>query len=230
MPVLRAAAAALLAVTVVDVCETATPQTRDTSTRVLPRVDEGARDLSWIAFRDRLLTAVRARDRAYVVNVLDPDVANSISQENPGIANFQRQWKLDADPDRSPLWSVIETVLTLGGTFIRPDTFCAPYVYTRFPRGLSPFDHGVVVRANAPVFARPTTSSPVVTSLSFEIVRTEPLPAPERFEQPGWILVHASNGQSGYMQKVDVRSPLDYRACFTKRDGVWKMALLVAGD
>jgi hypothetical protein len=205
-------------------------QAASASPRVVRPVDEGSRDPSFAAFRDRLLRAVRARDVELVLGAIDPAFGTEISQEIAGAAAFERTWKLRDNPRGSPVWKVLEDVLTLGGTFMRPDMFCAPYVYTKFPDEVTAADHAVVLRSGAPVFARPAATAPIVASASFEIVRTQPLPPPDRFQSPGWVVVDLASGRRGYMREADVRSPIDYRACFVKRGGAWKMAVLSAGD
>ncbi len=37
-------------------------------------------------------------------------------------------------------------------------------------------------------------------------------------------------GKKGYVSVKFVRSPIDYRACFEKKNGKWKMNTFVAGD
>lgn len=197
--------------------------------RTLEPVDEGRTDPSWTAFRDRLLGAVRARDRSFVLSIVDPEVKTSFSDQRDGLDGFQRQWELH-DPTRSPLWNVLEEILTLGGTFTAPGIFCGPYVSTQFPSDVDAAYHEVVIRESVPVFDQPSTDSRVVARLSFDIVKTEPSDVPERIEGQGWVFVHLSNGQSGYVQKVNVRSPLDYRACFAKTGVSWRMTMLLAGD
>jgi hypothetical protein len=230
MLIVRLIAVALLSVSCTAVPAPAVGQTAGASPRVLRPVDEGARDPSWVAFRDRLLRGVRARDVETVLAAIDPAFGTEISQDNAGAAAFARKWKLRDNPGGSPVWKVLEDVLMLGGTFMRPDMFCAPYVYTKFPDTLTAADHGVVVRPNASVFAAPSATSRLVGSISFEIVRMQPLPAPDRFQHPGWVLVDLANGQRGYMRETDVRSPIDYRACFVNRGGAWTLAVLAAGD
>lgn len=197
--------------------------------RVLAPVDEGRTDPSWTAFRDRLLEAVRARDRSFLLSIVDPQMRNSFGDQNDGPDGFRAKWKLD-DPATSRLWNVLEKILTLGGTFDAPDIFCAPYVSTLFPSDLGAANHEVVIRENVPVFDQPTTASRVVAKLSFEIVKTEPSDAPERVEGKGWVFVRLPNGQSGYVQKENLRSPLDYRACFSRAGHTWRMTMLLAGD
>jgi len=199
------------------------------SPRRLAPVDESARDASWVAFRDQLLRAIRSHDRMYLIGVLQPGITHSFGGAS-GPAAFRQHWKLDDNPSGSAVWKILESALTLGGTFTGKTTFCAPYVYTKFPKDLDPVDHGVVLRSNAPVFSRPASDSPLAASISFEILKMDKPPASERSPETAWVLVHLANGRPGYMRLSDIRSPIDYRACFVKRSGAWKMSVLAAGD
>jgi hypothetical protein len=222
-----------IAIAVLIVCAAAAPRPA-AQTPVAPRtlapVDEGARDPSWVAFRDRLLRALREHDRDYVLGAVDAEFAGSFGGEARGVAAFERKWKLAADGERSPFWTLLPEILSLGGSFTRPSLFCAPYVYTRFPDGLAAADYGAVIRSAAPLFAGPSADAQTVATLRYEIVQMDLLPVPDRFTHPDWRVVQRANGERGYMRAADVRSPIDYRACFVKRDGAWKLSALLAGD
>jgi hypothetical protein len=42
--------------------------------------------------------------------------------------------------------------------------------------------------------------------------------------------VTLADGRSGYIHSRFVRSPVDYRAYFARKDGRWRMVMLLAGD
>jgi hypothetical protein len=42
--------------------------------------------------------------------------------------------------------------------------------------------------------------------------------------------VQLTNGRTGFVPARLARSPIAYRAFFTRRDGRWQMAMFVAGD
>jgi hypothetical protein len=44
------------------------------------------------------------------------------------------------------------------------------------------------------------------------------------------VRVKLAGGQQGYIASAYVRSPLDYRIVFEKRQGRWLITTLVAGD
>jgi hypothetical protein len=205
----------------------ATPDLPVAEGRRLDPVDEAPLDPSFLKFREDLLRAVDRRDAAYVVSVLDPSIKNSFGG-NDGIAEFRQMWKPEK-PD-SEVWETLRSVLTHGGTF-RDDFFTAPYVFSSFPSDISGdalegYRLGAVLEDNVPFRSKPDQNAPAAVRLSYHIVKTvdEPgLPA-------GWIKVATTDGTPGYIPASTYRNVIDYRASFTKRNGAWRMIMLLAGD
>jgi hypothetical protein len=56
------------------------------------------------------------------------------------------------------------------------------------------------------------------------------VPKSGRSEYPGWRHVRTLGGLNGYVKQEFVRSPIDYRAGFEKKRGVWKMIAFIEGD
>jgi hypothetical protein len=191
--------------------------------RTLMPVDESTNDASWLAFRTALNGALRARDAAFVETILVPNILVSFGPES-GIAAFHDRWKLQ-NP-RDPFWEKMLGTLALGGQFL-DRRFCAPYVYTAFPDDLDAIDYYVVTKAHAPLRSRADAAAPVSRVLSYDIVRR-----PHNVERAtaGWAAVILDDGVRGYLSTADIRSPIDYRACFSKVDGRWKLTMFVAGD
>jgi len=172
--------------------------------KLLP-VDEASRDPTFVAYRAQLLAAVRRRDSAAVLAATDPNIRTGFGDEG-GIKDL----KLDT------LWSELEQILTLGGTF-RSGMFWAPYVYSAWPESHDAFQHVAVIAANVPL--RETPAGRTIATLAYDILRRLP---DQRVE--------TMDGRKGWIESRFVRSPIDYRAGFTKRGGEWKMTALVAGD
>jgi hypothetical protein len=197
--------------------------------RRLEPVDEGSTDPTWRAFRARFMATLRNHDRDTLLRLIDPEIAISFGNETQGIDGFRREWHLD-ERANSNVWEVLSSLMSLGGTFTDRDSFCAPYVSTRFPADIDPAHMVVALRSNVPVFVAPTSTSSVVARLPFAIVSTELSDAPQRIERNGWLRVLTPSGQYGYVRKELMRSPLDYRACFSRIGGRWLMVSLIAGD
>lgn len=76
---------------------------------------------------------------------------------------------------------------------------------------------------------RPSSAGSTVwetlAAVSFTVLKRRDDQAPE-----AWTPVIAPDGRAGYISSQHVRSPIDYRAFFTKKDGRWRMVMLLAGD
>ena len=109
-------------------------ETRAQDVKLYP-VDEASKDLSFKRFRDRLIGAVKKRDKRFLLSILHPKIMNSFGGDG-GVREFVEMWKLNS-PD-SKVWSELLTVLSMGGSFYQEDgteDFSgAPYVSSRWDR------------------------------------------------------------------------------------------------
>jgi hypothetical protein len=103
--------------------------------------------------------------------------------------------------------------------------FVAPYVYALFPDELDASSHFVVVQPAAKLYERPDAMSPVVETLHRDIV--EHLEGDLRLVD--WHNVRAASGLEGFVREADVRSPIDYRAIFQRRNGQWFITAFTLG-
>lgn len=214
------ALAGALAPSLASAAEPAAPPEPHQPPRVAP-ADEAPRDASLVAFRTRLLEAAARRDRQALLELLDPGVLSSFGGE-AGPAEFERFWKLD-EPD-SRVWSVLRDVVSRGGGFMEDGEFCAPYVYAKWPPDADPFE-GALVAEDVPIHSAQDRASPVLARRSYEIVTlrgAEP--------EPTWYRVRTHDGIEGFVEASQLRSPADWRACFRKTAGGWRLTALVAGD
>jgi len=188
--------------------------------RTLAFADEGTRDASFVAYRDRLLAAVRARDAKGVSALADPKIRTSFGGDG-GRAGLE---KVLARPG---MFEELELILTLGGSFQgEGDTaFWAPYVYSAYPDEQDAFSTLAVIGDDIPLHESPDAGSTVIATLSRNIV--------ERLSEPGddgpWQKVKAGE-KVGFVETKFLRSPIDYRAGFNKFAEGWRMTGLVAGD
>jgi hypothetical protein len=193
--------------------------------KLLP-VDEAQQDPSFVAFRDSLLAAVRRHDTKALLAALDPKIRTSFGAGG-GIEGFRRQWKPEAAD--SKIWNVLEDVLSHGGTFGKDGaatTFWAPYWYSAYPEDQDAFETYAVIGSNVAMRERPDAGAPVVATLDHDIVRVVPSK-----EHAGWRQFTTFDGRKGWLAERDVRSPIGYRAGFSKdKSGRWTMNALVSGD
>jgi len=197
--------------------------------KLLPS-DEAVRDPELFAFRARLQAAVARHDTAAVLAMVDPNIKNGFGGDD-GVAAFQRSWKLQ-EGDKSPLWEELGLVLALGGSFQNKDTFVAPYAYSRWPEAIDAFQHVAVLGTDVRVRAEPRPGSPVLASLSFDLVRLansgRSRLTPEQARE--WTAVELKGGRTGYIASRYVRSPIARRAFLLRKAGSWRLAVFVAGD
>ncbi len=196
--------------------------------RKLMPIDEASGDQTFKVFRDRLLEAAKNRDSKFVMSIVHPQIRNSFG-DNGGAREFRKKWKPES-PD-SELWNELVEILSLGGAFRKAGKsrdFWAPYVYSNFPEDVDAFEYVAVTGQNVNVRQKPGPESPVISALSYDLVK-----APEGLggKKPGgWIKVVTPDGEEGFVSASFVRSPVDYRASFTKVKGRWMMSALIAGD
>ncbi len=69
--------------------------------RYVRPVDEGKKDKSFSAFRDKLIEAVKKRDKKYLLSILDPNIKSSFGGDD-GIKDFKTMWKIDSS--KTKLW------------------------------------------------------------------------------------------------------------------------------
>jgi hypothetical protein len=192
--------------------------------RKLPPVDEAAGDASWLHFKKQLLSAIEKRDKQFLLSILDKNVRNQ-DERTRGIAHFRRQWELDTAD--TAVWRELTTALQLGGAFIERDRrreLCAPYVLGRWPADIGPVDHAVVIARDAVVQSEPSTSSPALGTLSYDIVHVSDWEIDDKAAgaKQKWVKIRYGD-RDGYVPEEQVRSPIEQAACFVKRGNGWRM-------
>ena len=201
-------------------------------------VDEASQNASFKRFRDRLIAALRRRDRKYLLSVLHPRIMNSFGG-NQGVKGFVEQWELNSP--NSKIWTELMTILSMGGSFEeKGQKFYAPYVSSRWdtiegrlPRSLDDaFCCGAVIGTKVEMHSRPDTSAPVLAVLSYDVVEVDHGASVDTAtgQDLPWVKIKTFKNQDGYVRKGQFRSPTDYRASFRKIRGRWLMETLVAGD
>lgn len=200
------------------------------SSAQLPPRDEGVADADFTAFRETFLEAVRRKDKDAVLATAAPDIKFSFGEDG-GREAFAKNFGLD-DPG-SLFWNAMETVLGLGAK--RDDDgsgFWMPYVYAAWPEDYDAFEYVVAVKENAALRDAPRPDANIVRTLNYDIVQTD-FTAEERTGESGepeFLAVIMADGSKGFVARGDVRSPIDYRAHFVRRDGKWVLDVFVAGD
>ncbi len=202
----------------------------------LPPRDEAARDPAFLAFRARLLEAIQSRDVDYIVVHSTADILISFGG-NGGHdelrefllepeENYADEYKHLAAAAREEHWAAFEEALDLGGVFTSPDTFVTPYIFAfNFPDRYDTYETLVVTGSSVLMRQAPASDAPVMARLNYSVVTGY-----EDKAVNGYAEVVLHDGTRGFVHADYLRSPIDYRAVFERIDGVWKMAVLVAGD
>jgi len=196
--------------------------------RRLEPVDEGAKDASWVSFRNRLLAALEKRDRKFLLSVLDRNVRGSL--EGPrGVAAFRRHWEVDAED--SWLWRELSSALFLGAAYFKREKgqreLCAPYVLARWPEDLDPRSNGAIITREVLVKAEPSSDSPTLATLSYHIVAVADWEVDDRFaaSKQKWVKIRLPAGE-GFVPEEQIRSAVENAACFVKTEAGWRMTAL----
>ncbi|MDH5693159.1 MAG: hypothetical protein OEZ47_08660 [Gammaproteobacteria bacterium] len=190
----------------------------------LSPVDEGPRDDSFLAFRDRLKQIVQFKEPERLVELVDFRVVNGVG-EPAGMKAFSEKWRIDAID--SPIWKELEYILNNGGGFIRSELgvkFCAPYVYSHFPTEIDVRNHVVAMGENIQIKENPELSSSTVLTVSHAVLQTSNWQIiTEEDTKIDWLKVKVGENQWGYINRTEARAPKDYHACFSNSNEKWRI-------
>lgn len=201
--------------------------------RFVKPVDEAAKDPSFLGFRTKLIAAAEKRDAKYILSIVDPEISNTFGGDD-GIRYFKRTWKIE-NP-KSEFWNEFLTVIKNGGIFSKQGDskiFSAPYTFNGFPEDLDVFEYSAIFGNNVNLRARADLNSKIVARLSYNVVKVDFQNSVEKrgkMAENSWLKVETLGGKKGYVKAEFVRSPIDYRAGFEKKNGKWKMIYFIAGD
>jgi hypothetical protein len=196
--------------------------------RILVPIDEADQNPDFKAFRDSLLAAVERKDLDFLLDHVDDQIRVSFGTDQ-GKVDFVRFWKLNEQPEESRIWAELKEVLRLGGTFRGEErtSFTAPYLFNRFPKGFDEFLYAAIIDSVVYLREEPDSSSAVLDTLRYSIVKKASV---FWTREDSWSRVETLSGIEGYVEGRSARSPLDFRANFTKKNSKWKMIFFVAGD
>ncbi|MEK7724080.1 MAG: SH3 domain-containing protein [Acidobacteriota bacterium] len=195
-------------------------------------VDEAEKNPSFLTFRTKLIDAVKKRDVKFLLGIVDKNIKNGFGGDD-GITNFKKQWKIYNR--NSELWKELGIVLNNGGVFDKENsnTFYAPYLFSVFPEDIDAFEYQAIFGNNVNLRAKPDITSPIVATLSYNVVKTDwekSIKSKTNQNEALWLKIETLGGKKGYVKPEFVRSSIDYRAGFEKIRGRWIMTFFLAGD
>ena len=196
--------------------------------------DEATKDPSLMKFRARLWKAIQEKDVAFLTDALDQNIKIGFGDNN-GKKAFIQQWQLYSNPKNSNLWQELGNVLKLGGAFGQHSNyqFCAPYV-SDLEDIEDPFEEGIIIGEGVRLRAHPNSKGKVLKNLSWEkvglLMQVDAQKEVIGGEEHYWQKVITSEDLEGFVYGKFIRTPVDYRAWFEKKDEQWKMTSFLAGD
>jgi hypothetical protein len=141
--------------------------------RYVRPVDEARKDALFLAFREKLISAVKKHDTKYLLGIIDRDIKVNFGGDQ-GIEDFKRIWKISSPKSR--LWNELLTALTNGGKFDKEGKttyFAAPYIFNGLPDDLDSFEHQVIFGNNVNLRAKPDLAAKVIDRLSYNVVKVD---------------------------------------------------------
>jgi hypothetical protein len=217
----------VLAAVVLALALAAAPPAAFGQERRIEPVDEAGKDASWTGFRRRLMEALEKRDRKYVLGIITQNVRNG-SDAPHGIAEFRKQWELDAED--SLFWKELRSALELGSAWLaRPKQrreLCAPYVLAKWPEDVDPTENGVLVAREVLVKSEPSSRSTTLATLSYQIVPVPDWEVDDRDlgTRQKWVKIRIKD-RDGYVPEEQARSPIEHAACFVKTENGWRLTV-----
>lgn len=202
--------------------------------QIIPKEDSAA-DKEFALFISKFKKDIKEKNIKSLKKSIAPDVAFNI--EEYGIEGFLKIWKLDKDAKNSEFWNEMKKILSMGSAYYNEEktSYAYPYLFVAFPENYDSYEYAAATGKKVNVRKAPSSKSPVVETLDYEIVKTvnaEPYPKKEKIDGFNgiWIQVITSSGKKGYIFSRYIHSPIGHRAIFEKRDNVWLMTAFVSGD
>jgi len=197
-------------------------------------VDESHLDPSFAEFKVNLLKAVETQDREFLRSALAPDVQLSFGpfmSADRVMATFEK--------NDSARWKELHRLLSMGVKSLADgQRFLAPYVGYVISKREITFDlytNAVITDENVEVYAEPRPTAPIITLLSYDIVKYDPFSKNYvdnliEGERWSWFKATIPDGRTGYVRGKYVYGGFSYRAEFAKQEGQWKLIYMLAGD
>jgi hypothetical protein len=194
----------------------------------LEPANEIDRDPALRSYVDQLSLMVARKSASDLLAEMDPRFRVEFSR-GKGPEAFRKYWKPDSP--EAGVWKVLARLFAIGGTFYSSSLFAIPYVYTRFPINLDPFEYVAALKDEVQVRSEASSEVPVIATISRNLVRVSPkLKPPVRLDSNSWIRVVTPTGATGFVNSSDVYSPAAHRVFFEKRRGRWRWISLVCAD
>lgn len=179
-------------------------------------------------FRKRFETAVAERDFALLEPLIDYDLETDFGG-GEGMKTFADTWR-GSSWKTSKLWDELDAIVALGcGGNSGGGYYAMPRMFVVDLGDIDLFAARIALGEAVPLRAKAGEGADIVALLDWALV-TAATPANGAGDKPRWTQVTAADGTKGFVKSEQLRSPIDYRAVFQPRNGVWKMTAFIAGD
>lgn len=213
-----------------------TAETKEFEKFQLIPTDDSTADKEFSTYITKFKKAVKDKNVKSLKELIAEDVAFTF-ESSDGIKGLLKLWKLDKKSKNSDFWYEMDKILSMGSAFYNEDktSYAYPYLFVTFPSDYDSYEYSAVTGKIVNVRKSPSSKSPVVETLDYEIVKTtgyEENPEKEKIKgiNGTWIKVITASGNEGYIFSHYVHSPIGLRAIFQKRNGKWALTALVSGD
>jgi hypothetical protein len=188
--------------------------------RQLKRAEGTKEDPALASLLARMRALVEKRDYRSLEALMLP-VFRVEFDGGKGPAAFRKYWRPAAAD--SKVWSILERLLSLNGSYYSDTLFAVPYVYTHFPGDLDPLKYVVALSSDVGLLERPEPGARRVASLDHSIIAlAKPLEPPVLLAADGFLEVDHPKASACFVAARDVYSPAGHRAFFEKRGGKWR--------
>lgn len=187
----------------------------------VPWRDDGVGHPDLIAFRNRLITAIKNHDAQTILQAADSDFRGCDMQGLDGLRKY-----LLACSRYPGGWGALYDSLTEGGVLSSAGTvFASNYAVSLFPQEktgvIGPEYFNVIAGRNVPVYEHPSSASRIFIRLSSNIV------IPVGAVKSGWQQIEYKRDRRGYIAAKDLLSPIGMSIEMKRRNGRWRLTGII---
>ncbi|MCW7494426.1 SH3 domain-containing protein [Leptospira sp. 2 VSF19] len=197
----------------------------------LKPVDTSREDKDFFSFKQKLEKSVKDKDVKFIESIVDPQISFAFSEDGMGKGKFLKYWKLDKNPKNSDFWNVLSQTINLGFTY-KDNIWSAPFLFNLTPESIDSYSFSLITGNTVNIRNKPSKQGTILTQLSWEFVKNEydetNIKANPN-EPCNWKKVCISDGQVGYICEQYLRSPMDHRVGFSKKNKNWMMIFFMEG-
>jgi len=184
--------------------------------------DDSEKDIDFGRFVSKLKFALVNKDVSFVQDIIDDDIQFSFGIESM----FLQEWQIENS--NSELWNLLLSLVNLG--FVKNYEqgiigYSFPYYW-----GHSVFDNPliecnglIVVKSDVKVYDSPDYNSKIIGTSNYDVFL-------EKERNDNFTKIQFTKTKIGFIQNDALRNICDYRGCFVKKSGKWKLVWFIAGD